>query len=241
MKKTVNSVEMWRGQNSLSLDLRSFIQIGLANSEEIEAWAERSYLIAGNYVLIGEVKKADTINYRTFKPEKDGLFCERIFGPVKDWVCSCGQSRRMTQLNQKSNSKEQGKQNNLLKCPPSGGYATSDQVTSASYNFFIKRPCPPRGNETTSPRLLNKKEGGRNSVWGQEMKSPIKGRSHNFGMEESLVDSEKQESKNRFLSEIKVSSSLVPSPIMHLFDSKNAIQPPPTTLLKKNGGVSWGD
>jgi DNA-directed RNA polymerase beta' subunit len=196
MKKTVNSVEMWRGQNSLSLDLRSFIQIGLANSEEIEAWAERSYLIAGNYVLIGEVKKADTINYRTFKPEKDGLFCERIFGPVKDWVCSCGQSRRMTQFNQKSNSKEQGKQNNLLKGPPTP--ETGDKVTRIG-------------------------DGVSN--------------------EESLVDSGKQESKNRFLSEIKVSSSLVPSPIMHLFDSKNA-KAPSNTFSYKNGGAlldsGWG-
>lgn len=69
------------------------MQIGLATSEEIQSWAERSFLINGTEIKIGEVKKADTINYRSFKPEKDGLFCERIFGPVKDWVCSCGQSR----------------------------------------------------------------------------------------------------------------------------------------------------
>ena len=43
----------------------------------------------------GEVKKPETINYRTFKPEKDGLFCERIFGPVKDWECSCGKYKRI--------------------------------------------------------------------------------------------------------------------------------------------------
>jgi DNA-directed RNA polymerase beta' subunit len=43
------------------------------------------------FVEIGEVKRPDTLNYRTFKPEKDGLFCERIFGPVNDWTCSCGQ------------------------------------------------------------------------------------------------------------------------------------------------------
>lgn len=72
----------------------NFMQIGLATSEEIRDWAERSYLIQGKYVEIGEVKKADTINYRTFKPEKDGLFCERIFGPVNDWVCACGQASR---------------------------------------------------------------------------------------------------------------------------------------------------
>ena len=59
------------------------ITIGLASNEEIRKW---SY---------GEVKKPETINYRTLKPEKDGLFCERIFGPVKDWECSCGKYKRI--------------------------------------------------------------------------------------------------------------------------------------------------
>ena len=59
------------------------IAIGLASNEEIRRW---SY---------GEVKKPETINYRTLKPEKDGLFCERIFGPVKDWECSCGKYKRI--------------------------------------------------------------------------------------------------------------------------------------------------
>ena len=84
----------------------NFMQIGLATSDEIQNWSKRSYemvrpdvlgrtasadLLGSELIEIGEVKKADTINYRTFKPEKDGLFCERIFGPVNDWVCSCGQ------------------------------------------------------------------------------------------------------------------------------------------------------
>lgn len=59
------------------------IAIGLASTEDIRRW---SY---------GEVKKPETINYRTLKPEKDGLFCERIFGPVKDWECSCGKYKRI--------------------------------------------------------------------------------------------------------------------------------------------------
>ncbi|CEK16676.1 DNA-directed RNA polymerase subunit beta' [Chthonomonas calidirosea] len=59
------------------------IKIGIASPEEIRAW---SY---------GEVKKPETINYRTFKPERDGLFCERIFGPVKDWECHCGRYKKM--------------------------------------------------------------------------------------------------------------------------------------------------
>ncbi|MDU1578062.1 MAG: DNA-directed RNA polymerase subunit beta', partial [Staphylococcus epidermidis] len=59
------------------------MKIGLASPEKIRSW---SY---------GEVKKPETINYRTLKPEKDGLFCERIFGPTKDWECSCGKYKRV--------------------------------------------------------------------------------------------------------------------------------------------------
>ncbi|MEG0751626.1 MAG: DNA-directed RNA polymerase subunit beta' [Oscillospiraceae bacterium] len=59
------------------------IKIGLASPEEILGW---SY---------GEVKKPETINYRTLKPERDGLFCERIFGPTKDWECHCGKYKRL--------------------------------------------------------------------------------------------------------------------------------------------------
>src|SRR5919108_514830 len=60
-----------------------FIQLKIASSEEIRGW---SY---------GEVTKPETINYRSFKPERDGLFCERIFGPVKDWECHCGKFKRI--------------------------------------------------------------------------------------------------------------------------------------------------
>ena len=58
------------------------LQIGLASPEKILEWSH------------GEVKKPETINYRTLKPEKDGLFCERIFGPTKDWECHCGRYKR---------------------------------------------------------------------------------------------------------------------------------------------------
>ena len=60
----------------------SSIQIGLASPEMIRSWSH------------GEVKKPETINYRTLKAEKDGLFCERIFGPTKDWECQCGKYKR---------------------------------------------------------------------------------------------------------------------------------------------------
>lgn len=59
------------------------IRIGIASPEDIRAWS------------CGEVKKPETINYRTFKPERDGLFCERIFGPVKDWECHCGRYKKV--------------------------------------------------------------------------------------------------------------------------------------------------
>ena len=59
------------------------IRIGLASPEEIRKWSR------------GEVKKPETINYRTFKPEPDGLFCERIFGPTHDWECHCGKYRKI--------------------------------------------------------------------------------------------------------------------------------------------------
>ena len=59
------------------------IQIGIASPERIRTWSH------------GEIKKPETINYRTFKPERDGLFCARIFGPIKDYECLCGKYKRM--------------------------------------------------------------------------------------------------------------------------------------------------
>ena len=61
----------------------SAIRISLASPEKIREWSH------------GEVKKPETINYRTFKPERDGLFCAKIFGPVKDYECNCGKYKRM--------------------------------------------------------------------------------------------------------------------------------------------------
>ena len=68
------------GEQSIIFDS---IKIGLASPEKIREWSR------------GEVKKPETINYRTLKPEKDGLFCERIFGPQKDWECHCGKFKRV--------------------------------------------------------------------------------------------------------------------------------------------------
>jgi DNA-directed RNA polymerase subunit beta' len=69
-----------------------YIQINLASPNRIKEWGTRKL---PNGQLIGEVTKTDTINYRTFKPEMDGLFCEKIFGPVKNWECYCGKNKRV--------------------------------------------------------------------------------------------------------------------------------------------------
>ena len=67
------------------IDINEFdaIRIGLASAKQIRDWSQ------------GEVTKPETINYRTLKPERDGLFCERIFGPTKDWECYCGKYKRV--------------------------------------------------------------------------------------------------------------------------------------------------
>ncbi len=68
------------------------IKIGLASPEKIRKWATRK---VGDKEVLGEVTKPETINYRTLKPEKDGLFCEKIFGPNKDWECHCGKYKKI--------------------------------------------------------------------------------------------------------------------------------------------------
>lgn len=69
-----------------------YVKIGIASPERIRQWGERTL---PNGQLVGEVTKPETINYRTLKPEMDGLFCERIFGPAKDWECHCGKYKRV--------------------------------------------------------------------------------------------------------------------------------------------------
>ena len=73
------------GRNQIvdELDIFNKLKIGIASDEKVREWSK------------GEVKKPETINYRTLKPEKDGLFCERIFGPTKDWECHCGKYKRV--------------------------------------------------------------------------------------------------------------------------------------------------
>ena len=78
-------METNRRNTSSALDVNEFgrLRIGLATADSIRTWSN------------GEVKKPETINYRTLKPEKDGLFCEKIFGPQKDWECTCGKYKRI--------------------------------------------------------------------------------------------------------------------------------------------------
>ena len=81
MKKDLSSIF----KTSEISDAQNFnsIKISLASPEKIKSWT------------YGEIKKPETINYRTFRPEKDGLFCARIFGPIKDYECLCGKYKRM--------------------------------------------------------------------------------------------------------------------------------------------------
>src|SRR5215467_11614743 len=72
----------YSGEKTLTPDFEA-IRISLASPEKIRSWSH------------GHVTKPETINYRTFKPERDGLFCARIFGPVTDWECLCGKYKRM--------------------------------------------------------------------------------------------------------------------------------------------------
>jgi DNA-directed RNA polymerase subunit beta' len=75
-------IDFPRARETRSQDF-NYIQVKIASPEEIRGWS------------FGEVTKPETINYRSFKPERDGLFCERIFGPVKDWECHCGKFKRI--------------------------------------------------------------------------------------------------------------------------------------------------
>ena len=77
------SKQTYHNQNSLPENNFSSIKITIASPEKIKSWS------------FGEIKKPETINHRTFRPEKDGLFCARIFGPVKDYECLCGKYKRM--------------------------------------------------------------------------------------------------------------------------------------------------
>ncbi len=81
--------QLMRQQQETRFD---YVKIAIASPERIRQWGERTL---PNGQVVGEVTKPETINYRTLKPEMDGLFCERIFGPAKDWECHCGKYKRV--------------------------------------------------------------------------------------------------------------------------------------------------
>ena len=81
-------------ENTSKITKVDSIRVGLAPPERIKKWAERAL---PNGKIVGQVTSSQTVNYKTLKPEKGGLFCERIFGPVKDFECSCGRKKNKTQ------------------------------------------------------------------------------------------------------------------------------------------------
>ena len=93
MNKAINEASSGRTTQQQTYQPMTFdsIKIGLASPEKIRSWAHR----IDNDPKSGEVTKPETINYRTLKPERDGLFCERIFGPTKDWECHCGKYKKI--------------------------------------------------------------------------------------------------------------------------------------------------
>nr|WP_292219171.1 DNA-directed RNA polymerase subunit beta' [Butyrivibrio sp.] len=92
MNKAINEASSGRVSQQQTYQPMTFdsIKIGLASPEKIRSWAHKV-----DDENRGEVTKPETINYRTLKPEKDGLFCERIFGPTKDWECHCGKYKKI--------------------------------------------------------------------------------------------------------------------------------------------------
>ena len=93
MNKAINEASSGRSTQQQTYQPMTFdsIKIGLASPEKIRSWVHR----IDNDPLSGQVTKPETINYRTLKPERDGLFCERIFGPTKDWECHCGKYKKI--------------------------------------------------------------------------------------------------------------------------------------------------
>ena len=99
------------------------IRIGMASPDKIRSW---SY---------GEVRKPETINYRTFKPERDGLFCAKIFGPIKDYECLCGKYKRLKHRGvTDSPGKRREKQD-------AAGHKTPSQTDTYNHDFDVYAPA----------------------------------------------------------------------------------------------------
>lgn len=103
-----------------------YIRIGLASPDHIRAWSERCL---PNGEVVGLVTKPYTIHYQTYKPEPDGLFCEKIFGPVKSGYCSCGKYQGITNFEEK-------------KCCEQCGVELTDSKVRRYNTGYINLQCP---------------------------------------------------------------------------------------------------
>src|SRR3970040_1887400 len=108
-----------------------FIHLKIASPEEMRGWS------------FGEVTKPETINYRSFKPERDGLFCERIFGPVKDWECHCGKYKR---IRYRGVVCDRGGVEGTLSKVRSGGRGQRELAVPVAHIWFFKTLPSPMGN-----------------------------------------------------------------------------------------------
>nr|AEW13012.1 RNA polymerase beta' subunit [Strombomonas acuminata] len=109
--------------------IKEYIKINLASPTKILSWTER---LLPNNKLIGEVSKSETINYETFKPVNDGLFCEKIFGPIKDWECNC---KRYKKIQMKTKNKDK-----VIICPKC--YVEITETKIRNYRMGIKLSAP---------------------------------------------------------------------------------------------------
>nr|YP_010700492.1 RNA polymerase subunit beta' [Strombomonas costata]WCH63630.1 RNA polymerase subunit beta' [Strombomonas costata] len=107
--------------------IKEYIKINIASPSKILSWTER---LLPNNKLVGEITKAETINYETFKPVNDGLFCEKIFGPIKDWECNC---KRYKKIQIKNNDK-------IIICPKC--YVEITETKIRNYRMGIKLSTP---------------------------------------------------------------------------------------------------
>lgn len=103
------------------------LRIELASPEQIRAWAERRL---PNGEVVGQVTQASTFHYKTHKPERDGLFCEKIFGPIRSGICSCGNSKSVDEKKEYSNF-----------CKQCGVEFTDSRVRRYRMGY-IKLACP---------------------------------------------------------------------------------------------------
>jgi len=138
-----------------------YVQLQLASPTEIKRWSQRM-LPTGE--LVGEISKADTINYRTFKPERGGLFCERIFGSTVNRECSCGKTKRrklIAPLNfnrlklQTTNSQGSHMQDVIEVCPTCGVEPTNSKVRRYRMGCIsLKKPVAHMWYFRNNPNVL---------------------------------------------------------------------------------------